>query len=688
MRHLALAGLLCALAPAARGEEGLWTYDAFPADQVAQAYGFRPDAAWLARARLASLRVGGASGAFVSPSGLVMTNHHVARGCIADLSTAERDLARDGFWAATAAEERRCPRLEATQLLEITDVTARVQRAVAGLSGEAFGRARRAESARLERECQTAAELRCQVVELHRGGRYHLYRSRRHDDVRLVFAPEAAIAGFGGDPDNFMFPRYCLDVAFLRVWEDGRPLASPDHLGWSAAGPAEGELTFVSGHPGSTARQQTVAQLELQRDVDLPALLQLYAERRGRLVEFRRRGPEEARQAAALLHGVENSLKAFGGMRAALADPAFLRKKVEEEARLRAALAKDPALAARTLPALDAIAAAQDRLRALHRAHLFLESRRSLDGDLFWMARTLVRAAEERPRPAEDRLPELRDAELPSLTRRLFSTAPIHAELETLRLAFALDKLREALGPDHPAVRRALGPASPDELAARAVQGTRLADLAYRRALWDGGQAAVEAALAQDPMLQLARALDPAARAVRRQVEDEVEAVVTRGAAALAQARLALFGAEVYPDATSTLRLSYGKVAGWQEAGEPVPPFTRLGGAFERATGREPFALPPRWLAARQALELATPFDFSSTHDITGGSSGSPVFNRKLEVVGVAFDGNLWSLGGHYLYEVSRNRMVSVHSAAILEALSRIYRAERLVRELRPPSGR
>lgn len=686
MRLSTLTGLLCLLPFAARAEEGMWTFDGFPAAEVERIYGFRPDDAWLARARLASVRLAqGCSGSFVSPDGLVMTNHHCASHCVEQLSTAGQNLMRDGFLAATAAEERRCPDLEVNQLVEISDLTGRMHEATAGLAGEAFARARRAETARAEKECQASEELRCEVVSLYQGGRYQLYRYRRWQDVRLVFAPEHAIASFGGDPDNFMFPRWDLDAAFLRVYAGGKPLPSPDHFRWSPAGPRDGELTFVSGHPGKTSRQLTVAQLAFQRDVELPALLLHLSEWRGRLIEYRRRGAEEARQADGLLQGIENGFKVFSGRWRALADPAFFLKKTQEEARLRAAIASDPARAARTLPAFDAIAAAEETERALHRAYFHLESRRGIYGELFWIARTLVRAADELPMPGEQRLPELSDAALPALTQRLFSPAPIHAGLETLNLAFSLDKLREALGPDHPAVRRALGPASPDELAARAVQGTRLADVAWRRKLWEGGRTAVEAALHDDPMLALARALDADARAVRKRREDEVEAVMIRSSEQIAQGRFEAYGTGLAPDATFTLRLSFGRVAGWTEEGKQVPPFTRFAGAFERATGRDPFALPPRWLAAREKLDLATPFDFSTTNDITGGNSGSPLFDRDLRIVGLAFDGNLWSLAGEYLYDGSRNRTVAVHSSAILEALDKVYGARRLLTELQPP---
>jgi len=687
MRLAALTSLLCTLPLGAGAEEGMWTFDAFPSEQVARSYGFRPDAAWLARARLASVRLAqGCSGSLVSAGGLVMTNHHCAHSCIEELSTPRSDLVRDGFLARSGAEERPCPELEVNQLEDISDVTARMRQATAGREGEAYGEARRTETARMEKECQTSEALRCELVSLYHGGRYHLYRYRRYQDVRLVFAPELAIAFFGGDPDNFMFPRYDLDMALLRVYQGGKPAATPDHFRWSPAGPQEGELTFISGSPGRTQRLRTVAQLEYQREVVLPERLIRDAEWRGRLAGYRERGAEQARHATAHLFYAENGFKARQGELAALRDPAFFQSKVAEEARLRAALARDPAKARRYLPAFDAIARALGEEHRMRRPLHHLEQSR-LRGRLFGIARTLLRGVAERQKPDGQRLEEFRDSAQPALLQELFSAAPVHPELEVFELAFALEKMREELGPDHPAVRKILGLESPAELAARSVKGSRLREVAFRRKLWEGGAGAVETAAREDAMLALVLRFDADAREVRKRYQDDVEAVVRQSEDLLAQARFEALGTSVYPDATFSPRLSFGKVAGWMEGGKAVPPFTTLGGAFARATGRPPFDLPRSWLAARERLDLSLPFNFASSNDIIGGNSGSPVFNKELEIVGLVFDGNSWSLGGDWGFDESVNRAVSVHSSAILQALSRIYGAERLARELGPPSG-
>jgi hypothetical protein len=687
MRITAVLVLTLALAPPARGDEGMWTLNGFPKERVARQYGFTAGDAWLDHLRLSSVRLAqGCSGSFVSAGGLVMTNHHCAHSCIQQLSTPRRDLVKLGFHARSAAEEARCPDLEVNQLVAIRDVTARMKKATEGLEGAAFHEAQRGETARLEAECQTSAALRCDVVALYHGGRYDLYQYRRFQDVRLVFAPELAIAFFGGDPDNFMFPRYDLDAAFLRVYEGGKPARVEHFLRWSAAGAAEGELTFVTGHPGRTSRQLTVAQLEYQRDHALPDALLALAEKRGRLTEYARRGPEQARHSASELFGVENGLKALRGAVAALRDPVFFAGKVKEEQALRARIAADPELAREALPAFEAIAGSQETLRRIRLPHRWLERRAGLDGELFGFARTLVRAAEERQKPSGERLPEYRESALPALTPSLLSGAPIYPELEILLLGHGLAKLREHLGPDHPAVRKALGVESPEEVAARAVKGTKLADPAFRRRLWEGGAAALAAAM-RDPMIALAARVDPDARAARKVHDEQVEAVTRRGAEAIARARFALEGTAAYPDATFTLRVSYGQVKGWEEDGEAVPPFTTLAGAFERATGRDPFALPPSWLAARPRLDLATPFNLVTTNDVVGGNSGSPLVNARAEVVGLVFDGNIHSLGGDYGFDERRNRTIAVDGRAMLEALTQVYRADRLVRELRPPGA-
>ena len=682
-----LALPLLATARPAAADEGMWTFDDFPAARVARKYGFTPTPGWLDQARLASARLaGGCSASFVSADGLVMTNHHCAHSCIEDLSSAKKDLVKDGFYARTQADEVRCPDMEVNQLRRITDVTARMRKATAGLDGARFHAARVAAQAAIEQECQVGPELRCEVVSLYHGGVYALYEYHRYQDVRLVFAPEFAIAFFGGDPDNFEYPRYDLDVAFVRVYEGGKAARTPAFFRWSPAGAREGELTFVAGNPGRTERLLTVAQLTALRDVLLPELLERLSEERGLLAGFQLLGPEQRRVSTQRLFYNENSVKARRGQRAALLDPAFFGAKVREEQALRASLAKDPARARRFLPAWDAIARAQARELEIRTPYEWLESlpggRTKIGGELFWMARHLLRGGEERARPSGERLEAYRDSALPALTQSLFSEAPLDRGFEKVRLAFWLSKVRERLGPDHPAVKRLLGKESPEELAARVVDGTALVDPARRRALWEGGAKAVQGS--GDPLLALARASDADARAIRKIQEDEVDAVEKKNQALIAEARFAIHGRTIYPDATFTPRLSYGQVKGWREGGRDVPPFTTLAGAFERATGRDPYALPPSWLAAREKLTASTPLDFVTDNDIIGGNSGSPVFDRDLRIVGLIFDGNLSSLGGDYGFDPAVNRAVAVHSSAILEALSRIYGADRLVAELAP----
>ncbi|HET8539437.1 MAG TPA: S46 family peptidase [Anaeromyxobacter sp.] len=677
-----LLAILTVLAPlGAAADEGMWTFDAFPSEKVQRAYGFSPTPAWLENVRLSSVRLArGCSGSFVSEQGLVLTNHHCAHSCIEQLSRAGKDFVKDGFYAKAAGDEPRCPDVEVNQLVGIADVTARIRAATKGLERDAYEKALRGEMAKVEKECQTSDALRCDVVSLYQGGLYHLYTYRRFQDVRLVFAPELAIAFFGGDPDNFNFPRYDLDVAFLRVYEGGKPARMKNWFRWSAHGAAPGEVTFVTGHPGGTSRTLTVAQLEYQRDVALPSRLLQLAELRGLVTGFQMLGAEQKRISTARLFYVENSYKALRGRLEALQDPEFFRSKVTAETALRAEVAKDPEKARTVLPAYEAIEKAQRRLRELRKELNALEN--GFDGDLFRIARTLVRGAEERPRPNPERLREFRESNLPVITQQLFSEAPIYPEFERLLLGHALTKIREQLGADHPAVKKLLGKESPQEVADRVVNGTKLADVATRRKLWDGGAQALGGI--QDPLVALAKLVDPDARAVRKTWEEEVDAVVKKSHEAIAEARFAVQGRTAYPDATFTLRLSYGQVKGWKEGTLEVQPYTTVGGAFERATGRDPFALPESWLSARPRLELGTRFNFATTNDIIGGNSGSPVVNRNAEIVGLIFDGNIHSLGGDYGFDESVNRAVAVHSDAILEALAKIYGAQRIADELRP----
>lgn len=688
MKRIVALALALAAGPAL-ADEGMWTYDIFPSAKVQEAYGFAPTRAWLDEARLASARLAnGCSASFVSPEGLVLTNHHCVHACVEHLSTAERDLVERGYLARSRAEELRCPAMEVNQLAKITDVTDRIARATKGKEGKAYAEALQAEIARLEKGCAKSDRVRCDVVTLYGGGQYHLYEYRRFQDVRLVFAPELASAFFGGDPDNFTFPRYNFDVAFLRVWEDGKPAKTRNWFRWSEKGAQEGELVFVSGHPGRTSRLLTVSQLEFERDVALPERLLYLAELRGILLEFGRRGPEQKRIALTDLFAVENSLKALRGRHEALLDPALFGQLAGRERELRRWVEQEPERKAAWGTAWDEIAEAQGRLRNLYDEYLYAEGTgrvlrqpRGIMGDLFALARGLVRAAEERSKPDEKRLREFTDANLPALEAQLFSEAPIYPELEYVKLSFSLRKLREELGTDHPFVRKVLGKHAPEDLARQLVEGTKLADVSFRRSLYAGGAEAIAAST--DPMIVLARTVDPDARAVRARYEQEVDAVQQRAGQQIARARFAALGTSTYPDATFTLRLSYGAVEGYEEKGERIAPITRVAGLYERATGSDPYALPPSWLRAKEKLDLDTPMNFASTNDIIGGNSGSPVINRNHEIVGLVFDGNIQSLGGEYGFDPATNRAVSVHSQVILEALDKVYGADSLLQEIR-----
>ncbi len=682
MRIIVALLVLCTAATSAHADEGMWTYNGFPKAKLEKKYGVKVDDAWLDHVRLSSARLAqGCSASFVSPNGLVLTNHHCVESCLQDLSSAEKDYLATGFQAKTAADEVKCPVMEVNQLVEITDVTARLKKATAGLTGQKFNDAQKAESGRIETECQTSPALRCNVVTLYHGGRYDLYRYRRYQDVRMVFAPEFAIAFFGGDPDNFMFPRYDLDMSLVRVYDDGKPLQSKDFLAWNPAGPSEGDVVFVSGHPGGTDRQLTMAELQYQRDVQLPATLMRLSELRGALTEFQNRGPEQKRVSNGLLFMVENSLKALKGEREALVDRDFFAQKAAAEAAFRKKLGgrKDGRAA---LQAYASIQQAEDLKRNVRDEVNYVMGPAGFMTSYFQFARTLVRGADERQRKNEDRLEEYQEAKLPAVTQSLFSSAPIDDEFEIFKLTWSLTKLRETLGPDHAFTKRVLGQESPAEVAKRLVSGTKLRDLALRKQLWEGGKAAVDAS--QDPMIAFARAVDPDARAVRKMYEDEIESVVKKGSETIAQARLALEGTSGYPDATFTLRLSYGTVKGWTEGKKVVPAFTTLEGAFARDTGRAPFALPKSWLDAKPRLDLQTRFDFAATTDIIGGNSGSPVVARDGRIVGLVFDGNIWSLGGKYGFDEKLNRTVAVDTAAITEALDKIYGATRILEELIP----
>ena len=683
MKRLALLSVAFALA--ARADEGMWTFDNFPAKKVRQKYGFSPDAQWLQQAQLASVRLaGGCSGSFVSPEGLVMTNHHCSHSCIEQLSTKEKDFVAEGFYAPMLENEVKCPEIELNQLIQIGDVTARVQGATKGLKpGKEFNDKRKAAMASIERECAAGNDrLRCDVVELYHGGEYSLYKYRRFQDVRLVFAPEVAIAFFGGDPDNFNFPRYDLDVSFLRAYEDGKPVRTEHYFRFSPAGAKEGELTFVSGHPGGTDRELTMAELQYQRDVALPERLFDLAQLRGALTMFTEQSPEHHRIAENAQFGTENSYKAIKGRFEALVAPTLWKQKAERERALRAKVDARSSLRQKYAGAWDDVAKAVAMFQPRRKEYRYVEQGAGFNSPLYRIARDLVRGTEELQKPNEQRLREYTDARLPQLKQGLFSKAPLYEDFEVFKLSYGLVKVREELGADHPFVKKVLGKKSPQELAQELVK-TKLYDVKVREQLWQGGRDAVLAS--SDPMIQFARMVDPDARAIRKWYEEEVETRETVGAERIAAAKFEMEGKSNYPDATFTLRLSYGAVKGYEENGHRVDPLTTIGGAFERATGRDPFRLPESWLRAneKQQLNPSTPFNMCTTNDIIGGNSGSPVFDKDRQLVGLIFDGNIQSLGGEYGFDETVNRAVAVHSSALIEALDHVYGAQRIVAELK-----
>ena len=668
-----LAALAFAAQPAA-AEEGMWTFDNFPTAQVKTDYGWAPDQAWLDNVRQAAVRLtGGCSASFVSGSGLILTNHHCVASCLFDNSTDQADLLNNGYIAAMREDEKKCPGQQAEVVTSIADVTSQVKGAYATLAGEALTKARDAAIAGIESEgCPDQKTTRCQVVTLFGGGQYKLYKYHKYSDVRLAWAPEDRAATFGGDPDNFNFPRYSLDASFLRAYENGKPVSTPAHLKWNPEPPKEGELTFVVGNPGSTARLWTQSQLAFEREDRLPITVAVYSELRGRLVRAMEESAEHQREGLDTLNGVENSLKVYIGRTAALNDPAFTAQLAKAESELRAKSAGNAALGDPWASIDQAVTA----YRALYLPARLLQPR----GELYQYAQALVFAAAERAKPDAERLPDYTQSALPLLEKQVTDAKPVYPWLDELLMEWSLSKGREYLGVDDPDSRLLLGAESPEQLAQRLVAGTRLADPAYRKQLWDGGAAAIKAS--DDPMIQYARKLEGRQRALQKQIDEVYQGPLAAAGAKLADARFAAYGDALYPDATFTLRISYGRVKGWTERGKPVPFATTMGGTFARATGNAPFDVAPAFAAHKAAIAPATTYDFVTTNDIIGGNSGSPVIDRAGTVIGAAFDGNIHSLGGNYGYDGTLNRTVAVSTAAVQEALETIYPAPALVKEL------
>ncbi len=696
----ALAGSLVMAAPV-YGDEGMWLFNNPPRAHLQQKYGFSPDDAWLEHVRLASVRFNsGGSGSFVSPHGLVMTNHHVASDELAKLSTDQKNYLRDGFLARTREEELPCKGLELNVLIGIRDVTAEVEQAVpSGTPPDKAFQLRQARIAEIEKAAADPKNnIRADVVTLYAGGQYHLYIFKKYTDIRLVFAPEKDAAFFGGDPDNFEYPRYCLDVAFLRVYENGKPINSQHYLKWSTSGSREGELVFVSGHPGRTNRGNTMAELYYLRDTGYPFLLQRLNRLEVLLSVWSARSERNAQRAEDEMFSIQNSRKARVGGLAGLLDPKLMARKAAEEKRLRDYLRSMqvqmrplPPWHAEAMAAFDTIARAEKVRAELIRDVTLLESGAGFYSATFSIARTLLRAAEELPKPSGERLREFGDARLPSLKFQLFSDEPIYEDLETVKLTDALTFLATTYGAEHELVQKVLAGKSPRERAYELISGSKVRDVAFRKQLFAAIEEGVKSGQVvdlrsyNDPMIELARLVDPAARAVRKRFENEVEEPKRQAYAALAKARFAMDGDRVYPDATFTLRLAFGVVKGYRENGQDIPPYTTIGGMFQRAAEqkeRGPFALPPRWKERKDKINLNTPFNFVCTADIIGGNSGSPVINKNAEVVGLIFDGNIHSLVLDFIYDDELARAISVDSRAIIEALRHIYDADSLADEI------
>ncbi len=681
------AALLVANLPMLQAEEGMWTFDNPPLKLLKEKYNFVPSQAWLDHLRLSSVRLNdGGSGSFVSPDGLLLTNHHIARGQLQKNSTAQHNYIRDGFYAATPDQEMKSPDLEVNVLVAMKDVTARVRGAAKGISDPAKAiKAVDAEIAEIEKEGkESSAGLRSDKVSLYNGGEYWLYQYEVYTDVRLVFAPEQEAAYFGGDPDNFTYPRYDIDMALFRVYKDGKPLHTDNFLRWSAKGAAPGELIFISGHPGSTERDSTVDQLLMQRDVIGPTFTWFLEHRIAAAQAFAAQSEENARLVGSTIFSLQNGLKVYYGRRDALADRAILAKKQAEEEDFRNKVDANPLWKKEYGDAWDTIARADRQYTAAFNAQLFHRTdARRMGYQLFGLAVDIVQYAAEVKKPDAERLPEFYDAGLESLLFRLESPAPIYVSTEKLYMKDAIKMTQEKLGDEDPFVQAILQGKSVDSAVDALVDGTKLADPAFRKALIEGGETAVAAST--DPMIVAAHRVDPILRADYRHIHDTYTSTIIPAEEELGKARFLVYGKDIYPDATFTLRLSYGTVEGYPYNGTIAPPFTTFYGLYDRAYSfgdKSPYDLTPKEEVARDKIDLSTPLDFVTTGDIIGGNSGSPVVNRDGELVGLIFDGNIESLAGDFVYDGTKNRSVAVHSAGMIEALRKIYSANALADEL------
>jgi peptidase S46-like protein len=692
-RAWSILTLAIAFGASAFADEGMWLFNSPPLKQLKDKYHFEPARPWLDRLQKASVRFNsGGSGSFVSATGLVITNHHIGADALQKFSDEQHNYLRDGFYARTRAEERKCIDFELNVLMSIEDVTVRVNGAVKSeMTSEQASDARKSVIAAIEKESKDKTGLRSNVVTLYQGGAYHLYCYKRYDDVRLVFAPEQQIAFYGGDPDNFEYPRFDLDICLFRVYENAQPVKIDNYLKLNPRGPVDSELTFVSGHPGKTDRQLTLDELADMRDRELPRILTMFKRREVLVHSFGERTFENERRVHDDFLGVQNNRKRYDGYLAGLLDPQIWQALQAREQKLRDAISRDSKLTS-TIAAYDRIKKAHAEIVKNARLYNYFEMERPRFGvyrqprafysTLFKYARLLVRAADERAKPNGERFEEFRDSARESLELELFSTEPVYDDVELLTLTDSFTDLASAFGASDPLVKMVLGDKSPVERASELIKGTQLKDAAFRKKLYAGGKAATEAA--HDPMIDIAIAIDATGRQAKKVFETQEE-TKQQAYAEIAKARFAAEGTNTYPDATFTLRLSYGRVRGYEENGKQIPAFTNFAGMYERAGEHEnkpPFDLPRRWIDKKDKLALTTPFNFVSDADIIGGNSGSPVVNQAGEFVGIIFDGNIQSLVLDCIFTDKQARAVSVDSAAILEVLRNVYDAQPLVDEL------
>ncbi len=660
-------------------DDGLWLLDHFPKAEVKKRYGFDVTDAFLEHMRLASVRFNsGGSGSFVSPRGLLFTNHHVGADCIQKLSSAKNDYMANGFHAKSDVEERACPDLEVDVLLRIEDITAKVRESGGATLAEKNA-ARKAKQTELEKQCTALHGNKCEAVTLYSGGQYSMYEYKKYTDVRLVFAPESSIAAFGGDPDNFTFPRYCLDFALFRAYENGKPVQPKHWFQWSKTGAKEGELVFVAGNPGSTGRLDTLAQLEYQRDAQYPNTLSFLDRMIQALMVFAKRDAESKRLADAELQSFQNSYKAYFGFERGLKDPKLMGRKRADEQKLRGAIADDPSKRAEFGQSWDEIAKALAKWRPSLQEFYALERMPDIPTHLH-VARQALRLSVERTKPDAERLREYVTPAIPELEQELFSPAPISADMEKVKLAIVFEEMKKRLGADHPVMREILAGRTEEAAAAAYIAGTKIQDIEFRKKM--AGSSA-ESLASDDAMMKLARVIESPARSLRTRFENEVQSVLVANASKIALARLAAYGEAEYPDATFTMRVTYGDNRGYKnDKGEMVPWATEIGGVYGHATGVAPFALPKTWLLAKKRLNAKVPFNFVSTTDTHGGNSGSPTVNAKGEINGILFDGNIEGLQNRFIFTDEQARSVHVASQGIVEALRSVYRATRILREL------